>query len=148
VRAPSPRLLHLLLLGIWALFFLWLLASGEMYRYIGPRTRWVVPLGAVILVLSAVAQARTLRNASTQERLDRKELVGLASFLAPIALVALIPKPTLGSEAAARKSTGRLVGAAGAFTPLPQQTGKVSFQEINTRLNPTSMRPRSASPRG
>jgi uncharacterized repeat protein (TIGR03943 family) len=131
VRASGPRLLRLLLLVIWALFFLWLLASGEMYRYIGPRTRWVVPLGALILALSAVAQARTLRNASTHERLDRKELVGLLSFLVPIALVALIPKPTLGSEAAARKSTGSLVSAAGAFTPLPQQTGKVSFQEIN-----------------
>ena len=40
---------RMVVLALWSAFFAWLLVSGEVYRYIGPRTRWVVVFGAVML---------------------------------------------------------------------------------------------------
>jgi uncharacterized repeat protein (TIGR03943 family) len=116
-----------LVLALWSGFFAWLLLSGEVYLYIGPRTRWVVLFGAVMLGLAAVAQARTLRRAG-DVRFSGTELLTLAAFMAPLAIIVLIPRPSLGSEAAARKSTG-LVGAS-SFVPVPQADGEISFPEI------------------
>jgi uncharacterized repeat protein (TIGR03943 family) len=129
-RQTVPRLVSLV---VWSGFFAWLMLSGEVYRYIGPRTRWVVVFGAVILGLAALAQARAMvrsRSLAGDSRVSRSELVGLASLLAPIAIVILIPKPTLGSEAASRKATRGFVSAASSFAPVPQPDGDVSFPEI------------------
>lgn len=116
-------------LALWSGFFVWLLASGEVYRYIGPRTRWVVVFGAVGLGFAALAQSRFLRGSARAARLSGSELVALAAFMAPIAVIILIPRPSLGSEAASRKSTS-LVGTAASFVPVPEQGGGVSFVEI------------------
>lgn len=118
---------------IWSGFLAWLMVSGEVYRYIGPRTRWVVVFGAVILGLAGVAQARAIllsRSAAGDRRLSRADIVGVSSLLAPIVIVLLIPKPTLGSEAASKKSQ-TFVSAASAFAPVPEPGGDVSFPEIN-----------------
>jgi uncharacterized repeat protein (TIGR03943 family) len=120
---------RMVVMALWSAFFAWLLASGEVYRYIGPRTRWVVVFGAVMLGLATIAQARSLRTTSGVARLSATELVTLAAFVAPMAVIVLIPRPGLGSEAASRKSTG-LVGAASSFVPVPQNDGEVSFSEI------------------
>ncbi|MBA2425892.1 MAG: TIGR03943 family protein [Actinobacteria bacterium] len=124
-----PGFARMLLLAAWSAFFAWLLVSGEVYRYIGPKTRWVVVFGAVMLGFAAIAQARSLRRTSGNARISPTELLTLAAFVAPMAIIVLIPRPSLGSEAAARKSTG-LVGAASSFVPVPQGNGKVSFSEI------------------
>lgn len=118
---------RMLVLALWSGFFAWLLLSGEVYRYIGPRTRWVVLFGAVMLGLGAIAQARTLRSAG-DVRSSATEMLAIAAFMAPLAVIVLIPRPSLGSEAAARKSTG-LVGAS-SFVPVPQAKGDISFPEI------------------
>lgn len=120
---------RMVVLALWSGFFAWLLVSGEVYRYIGPRTRWVVVFGAVMLALATIAQARSLRSASGAARLSATELLALAAFVAPMAVIILIPRPSLGSEAASRKSTG-LVGAASSFVPVPQTNGEISFPEI------------------
>jgi uncharacterized repeat protein (TIGR03943 family) len=120
---------RMVVLALWSVFLAWLLISGEVYRYIGPRTRWVVVFGAVMLGLAAIAQARSLRVNPGRSRLSAGELVTLAAFVAPMAVIVLIPRPSLGSEAASRKSTG-LVGAASSFVPVPQGNGDVSFPEI------------------
>jgi uncharacterized repeat protein (TIGR03943 family) len=119
---------RMVVLGLWSTFFAWLLVSGEVYRYIGPRTRWVVAFGAVTLGLAAVAQARSLRRGTGAVKPSATEVLALAAFLAPMAVILLIPKPSLGSEAASRKSTG-LVGAASSL-PVAQVNGQVSFAEI------------------
>lgn len=124
-----PALARMLVLALWSAFFGWLLLSGEVYRYIGPKTRWVVVFGTIVLGLATIAQARALRRTSSSERLSATELLTLAAFVAPIAVIVLIPRPSLGSEAAARKSTG-LVGAASSFVPAPEGNGEVSFPEI------------------
>ncbi|MFN2488638.1 MAG: TIGR03943 family protein [Actinomycetota bacterium] len=120
---------RMLVLALWSGFFAWLLVSGEVYRYIGPKTRWVVVFGAVMLGLAAIAQARSLRRTSEGVSLSPTELIALAAFMAPMAIIVLVPRPSLGSEAASRKSTG-LVGAASSFVPVPQGDGEISFPEI------------------
>ena len=122
---------RLLVLGAWSSFFVYLIVSGEVYRYIGPRTRWVVWLGAAILGLAAVLQARTLRNSPRAGggHVSRTELVSLAAIMAPLLIVFLIPKPSLGSEAASRKTTG-LLSAVSQFAPDPSDGGPVGFQDI------------------
>jgi uncharacterized repeat protein (TIGR03943 family) len=121
-------LARMVVLALWSGFFAWLLVSDEVLRYIGPRTRWVVVLGALMLGLTAIAQARSLR-AGADVRLSLTEMVALTAFLAPMAVIVLIPRPSLGSEAALRKATG-VVGAASSFMPVPQQGAEVSFPEI------------------
>jgi uncharacterized repeat protein (TIGR03943 family) len=116
-------------LAAWSAFFGWLIVSGEVYRYIGPRTRWVVLFGAVMLGLAAIAQAHALRAGSQATKPSAAEAWALAAFLAPLAVIVLVPRPSLGSEAAQRKSAG-LVGAASSFVPVAQPGGDVSFPEI------------------
>ena len=38
----DTRSLRLLVLWGWTLFLLWLWLTGEVLRYLGPRTQWVV----------------------------------------------------------------------------------------------------------
>jgi uncharacterized repeat protein (TIGR03943 family) len=122
-------LARMLILALWSAFLTWLIVSGEVYRYIGPRTRWVVVFGAIALGLAAIAQSRSLRISSGDVMLSASEWLAVAAFLAPIVIIILVPRPSLGSEAAVRKST-RLLGAASSFVPVPQQGEDISFPEI------------------
>lgn len=114
----------------WAGFFVWLLASGEVYRYIGPRTYWVVIFGAVCLSFAALGYAWLVMRADDR-RGPKPQVVGVAILLAPIVLVALIPKPSLGSLAASRKLTGGSTAAL-ALTPTTLRPGEeISFQDLS-----------------
>ena len=128
-----PAILRLVTLVIWCGFFLWLTLSGEVFRYVGPRTRWVVVFGAVIVGLAAFFQARSVASSRSADRgrASPGEKIGVAALLAPIAIVMMIPKPTLGSEAAARKRSSGFVGSVGSFAPVPQPGEDISFPEIN-----------------
>ncbi len=117
-------------LGSWAGFFIWLLVSGEVYRYIGPRTYWVVIFGAICLTLAALGYAWLVMT-TQEDRGAPRQVVGLAILVAPILLVALIPKPSLGSLAASRKLTGGSTAAL-SLKPSALQPGEaVSFQELS-----------------
>lgn len=117
-----------LVLVAWSSFFLWLLFSGEVYRYIGPRTYWVVIFGAVCLGSVALGNvALMMRDES--ERPTPRQLIGVFGVLIPIVLVVVIPKPSLGSLAASRKLSGGVVSAAVA-PPVGEPTDEVGFAEI------------------
>jgi uncharacterized repeat protein (TIGR03943 family) len=122
--------LKALVLAIWAGFFTWLLFSGQIYRYIGPRTYWVVIFGAVTMTLAAIGY--TLLVMPLQDgRATPRQVVGFAAVLVPIILALVIPDPSLGSLAASRKLSGGLVAAA-ALAPTALEAGEqVSFQEIS-----------------
>jgi uncharacterized repeat protein (TIGR03943 family) len=123
----TARVARVLVLAAWAIFFVWLSVSGEVVRYIGPRTQWVVFFGTVALALATVAYAFTARNA-TRRNLARRETAGLALLLVPIAAVALVPAPELGALAAARRSAGPVAGV----SIVPSSTGgEISFLEVN-----------------
>ena len=106
----------------WAAFFVWLLVSGEVYRYIGPRTQWVVFFGAAALTIAAIG------SLSLRRRGRRGDLLGVAVLLLPIVAVLIVPKPSLGSLAASRKLSG---GPVVSLRPQPLGPGEtVSFAEI------------------
>ena len=118
----TDRLLRGIVLTAWGAFFVWLLVSGEVYRYIGPRTQWVVVFGAI--ALGAIALAFWFRPG----RIERGNAVGVLVMLLPIIAVLVVPKPSLGSLAASRKLSG---GPVVSLRPQPLAPGEsVSFPEI------------------
>lgn len=117
------------LLVAWASFFVYLWATGEQARYLGPRTLWVVPFGAITLSIAALAHLPVLRGPRV-EPLRRSELLSLVVALLPIAIVIMAPAPELGSLAASRKSgTTGLVSAA-VFAPPAAGERQISFIDI------------------
>jgi hypothetical protein len=42
-------------LALWAIFFVLLWWTGTSGRYLGTRTQWIVPFGAVVLALASLA---------------------------------------------------------------------------------------------
>ena len=119
----NERVMRGVVLASWAAFFVWLLVSGEVLRYIGPRTQWVVVFGAVALAVASICYwfARDEREA-------RGNVVGVAVLLLPILAVMVVPKPSLGSLAASRKMSG---GPVVSLQPQPLAPGEeVSFPEI------------------
>lgn len=123
-RAGSLRTL---VLALWAAFFVWLLATGEVYRYIGPRTRWVVVFGAIVFAAAALVQGAAALGHRPGGRVGPSDVIAAAAFVAPLAIVVAIPRPSLGSEAAARRSIGAVPAiAAGA----PAGGGDVTVADI------------------
>ena len=90
----------------WAGFFLWLWIGDGMTRYLGPRTYWVVPFGAITLTLVALGQLRGMRSRGDARRLRGVDVVGAGLLLLPLVAVATVPSADLGSLAASRKATG------------------------------------------
>ena len=120
--------LKTIVLLIWAAFFGWLLFSGEVYRYIGPRTYWVVIFGVVCLGAVAFGNL-VLTMRSDASRASPRQVMGFVTSVVPIILVLLIPKPSLGSLAVSRKMSGGIVAAA--IQPSAADPGgEVSFQEV------------------
>ena len=100
---------RVLVLLAWAGFFAWLWVTGETSRYLGARTSWVVPFGAVVVGLASLAQAFFLvrRRGEGPEPLSRPEATGAILMLAPLLAVALVPRAELGSFALSRKLVNR-----------------------------------------
>ena len=122
-------LLRGVVLLVWAGFFAWLWISGEVSRYLGPRTYWVVPFGALTLGGAALMHAFALRTSRTSTRPTTIELVGAAILTIPLAAVAIVPSAELGSLASSRKSSGGAViaeGLSGSADPIENP----SFREI------------------
>lgn len=92
-------------LAAWAGFFAWLWISGEISRYLGPRTYWVVPFGAFLLGAAALMHAFTLRVPAPRPRPSTTEVVGALMMVIPLIAVLIVPSADLGSLAASRKST-------------------------------------------
>jgi putative membrane protein len=117
-------------LAVWSAFFIWLIVTGEVYRYIGPRTYWVVVFGAICLTLAAFSYG-VLVMRSQHQRPTVGQSLGVSLLLIPVLLVALVPKPSLGSLAASRKLTGGATSAL-ALQPSQLQPGEeVSFQQLS-----------------
>jgi hypothetical protein len=86
-------------LAAWGALFGWLWLSGESVRYLGPRTQWVVPLGAIGLTLAAAGYLRATRDMPSS-RARPLELAGLAALLIPILAAGTLAHAQLGSLAA------------------------------------------------
>ena len=115
-------------LGLWAAFFLVLWASGTSDRYLGPRTQWIVPFGAVVLTLATIAYAYGYARARRLgPKLTLREAASLLALIFPLAAVSLVPHAALGSYAASRKG-----GISFAFVRphAPVKPSEASFLDI------------------
>ena len=101
----DARVVRAGVLGVWAGFFGVLWVTGRWTHYLGPRTSWIVPFGAVSLTLLAVACAIVhVRSQNQRHPLTLRETVGLLALLVPLGLVVAMPNARLGAFAASRKA--------------------------------------------
>ena len=97
------RTLRASAIAAWGVFFVYLWVSGRATTYIGPKTWWVVALGAITLPVVALAylySARGSRRAPTVRDLGANGLL-----VAPILLTLMVPAPSLGAQAVSAKRT-------------------------------------------
>lgn len=131
MRIDPGRLLRATVLAVWASFFTYLRVSGDMTRYLGPRTYWVVTFGAVALGGAAIAHVVTMRAHTQPRPLTRGALAGAAALLIPIAGVMMIPSAELGALAASRKLSSAGGNDVGAFAPAaPGANSEISFATL------------------
>lgn len=115
-------------LGLWAALFLVLWASGTASRYLGPRTLWIVPFGAVALALATIAYSYGyVRSTRAGSALTLREAASLFALLVPLAAVSLVPHAALGSYAASRKGG---IGFAFVRPHAPAKPSEASFLDI------------------
>jgi uncharacterized repeat protein (TIGR03943 family) len=107
----SARPVRAAILFAWAGFFLLLWVGGEADRYLGPRTTWVAPFGALTLWLAAIGYGLLTLRGSSGRRLTRFEAIGHFVLLVPILAVVLVPRAELGAQAARKKDTNRSLAA-------------------------------------
>jgi uncharacterized repeat protein (TIGR03943 family) len=96
------RIARALALGTWAVFFGAVALTGETSRYLGERTDWVVPFGAVVTGATAIL---LLSRGRSGKPLGRREAWGMLVLLAPVLVVLAVPHAELGAAAAERRST-------------------------------------------
>ena len=131
MNVDAVRVLRAAVLAAWAIFFAYLRISGDMTRYLGPRTYWVITFGALALGGAALAHVVTLRTRAEPRRPTRADLATVATLLIPIVGVLMIPSAELGALAASRKLSSAGGGEVGAFAPAaPDPGGDISFAEI------------------
>jgi uncharacterized repeat protein (TIGR03943 family) len=95
------RIARGLALAAWGGFFVYLLVSGRATTYIGPKTAWVVTVGALLLPLIAFAYLAGARGRKRTP--SNRELGSLGLLVAPIILAIMVPAPSLGALAVANK---------------------------------------------
>lgn len=124
------RALRGVVLATWAGFFTWLWISGEMTRYLGPRTYWVIVFGAVALGAAAAGHLVSLRSGSHPRPVTRGDALGAVVLVLPIALALALPGAQLGAQAASRKASAGGFAAA-SLLPVPDPGEEISFREIH-----------------
>jgi putative membrane protein len=93
-----------LVLAAWAGLFWFLLATGRGALYLSTRTRWLLPLGAVILTGAAIGRLLSARRAR-RDPMSRREAWALGAIALPVVLLLALPPATLGAYAVDRRST-------------------------------------------
>jgi putative membrane protein len=119
-----------LVLIAWSGFFTWLWVSGETVRYLGPRTAWLVPVGALTLAAAAIACARASR-VGRGVRPSRADLAGLIALLLPIAIGVLFAHSQIGALAASKKLTARGIDPAALGELASRGSHDVSFLQLS-----------------
>ena len=114
----------------WGALFGWLWLSGESVRYLGPRTQWVVPVGAIGLTLAAIGYLHATRNAPSS-RVRPLELLGVAALVAPILAAATLAHAQLGSLAASNKLSSRGIDPSALARLAAKDAHGIGFLQLN-----------------
>lgn len=119
-------------LGAWGAFFAWLWLSEQGVRFVGPRTYWVIPFGAVLLLSATLGHLILVRQTTgTGQALSTREIGAIVLTIAPMIVLLLVPRAQLGSLAASRKISYQGLAAAGSFAQLEKPSGKIGLREIS-----------------
>ncbi|MEA2361797.1 MAG: hypothetical protein QOD71_942 [Thermoleophilaceae bacterium] len=124
------RSIRALALVAWAGVFAWLWLSGESVRYLGPRTQWVVPVGAIGLTLAAAGYLLTTR-ADTPTRLGVREGLGLVGLVLPVLAAAMLANAQLGALAASNKLSSRGIDSSALARLASRDAKHVGFLQLN-----------------
>jgi uncharacterized repeat protein (TIGR03943 family) len=119
-----------LVLIIWSGFLLWMWLTGETVRYLGPRTSWLVPFGALALALAAVIWIRAPHDDEPPRRLSLAETLGFAALLLPVAFALLLSTTQLGAMAASKKLTARGIDPSALASLASKNAATVGFVQI------------------
>jgi uncharacterized repeat protein (TIGR03943 family) len=129
----SYRTARLVVLVAWSALLGWLHLSGEVARYLGPRTSWVVAFGAVALTVVTVLYALWSDGGPDATRpLGAGELAGTLAMLAPVLLAVVMAHASLGALAASRKLASRGIDASRLEAVLSSHASSISFLELRT----------------
>jgi len=126
----DQRSVRALALVAWAGVFAWLWTSGESVRYLGPRTQWVVPVGAIGLTLAAVGYLFATR-ADRPARLGLREGLGLAGLVLPVLAAAVLANAQLGALAASNKLSSRGIDSAALARLASRDAKQIGFLQLN-----------------
>jgi uncharacterized repeat protein (TIGR03943 family) len=124
------RAVRAIALFAWGALFGWLWLTGESVRYLGPRTQWVVPVGAVGLTLAAVGYLRGTRDAPSSS-VRPIELAGLGALLVPILAAATMAHAQLGSLAASNKLSSRGIDSSALARLAGKNAKQIGFLQLN-----------------
>ncbi|MDX6696994.1 MAG: putative rane protein [Solirubrobacteraceae bacterium] len=128
----SVRTGRLIVLATWSAFLAWLYVQNEVARYLGPRTEWVVPFGAVVLIAATVAYARLgAQSADALRALSPAEALGLVWLLVPVLIGFAFADAALGSLAASRKLTSRGIDVSRLADSLADGASRSSVLAVN-----------------
>jgi putative membrane protein len=117
-------------LAAWGALFAWLWLSGESVRYLGPRTQWIVPVGAIGLTLTAAAYLYATRD-EPSPRPGGREALGLLALLLPILAAATLAHAQLGSLAAANKLSSRGIDPSALARLASRDASEIGFLQLN-----------------
>jgi uncharacterized repeat protein (TIGR03943 family) len=124
------RSIRALALVAWAGVFAWLWATGESVRYLGPRTQWVVPVGAIGLTLAAAGYLYATR-ADVPGRISLREGLGLTGLVVPIVAAAVLASAQLGALAASNKLSSRGIDSSALARLASRDAKQVGFLQLN-----------------
>jgi putative membrane protein len=124
------RSIRALALVAWAAVFGWLWVTGESVRYLGPRTQWVIPVGAIGLTLVAAGYLLATR-ADAPAPLGLREGIGLAGLVLPVLATAVLAHAQLGALAASNKLSSRGIDSAALARLAARDPKQVSFLQLN-----------------
>jgi uncharacterized repeat protein (TIGR03943 family) len=124
------RSVRALALVVWAALFTWLWATGESVRYLGPRTQWVVPVGALGLAFATAAYLYVTRDARS-DRISVHEGLGLAALLLPVMAAGVLAHAQLGALAASNKLSSRGIDSSALARLAGKNAKEIGFLQLN-----------------
>jgi putative membrane protein len=121
------RLLGVVALAAWASLFWFLLLSGRSSLYLSGRTAWVIPVGVALLTAAVVGRLTSLRTRAP-EHVAARDALGIGLLVVPVIVVLALPPASLGSYAAARRSS--ITGAGFASSTEEISSGPLTLVEV------------------
>jgi uncharacterized repeat protein (TIGR03943 family) len=130
-RVSPARLSSALGIGVWAGLFWYVLLSGRTALYLGTRTHWVVPAGAILLTIVFVGRLASVR-VERVEPIRPRDSWTLAVIAIPVVILLALPRASLGTFAVSRRASLSSSGFSGGDT-IPA-TGDLSFVHVGGAL--------------